>query len=221
MSAPGSAAATRSDASPEPAAQDPPRGSELAHVPLLLLPGALVVLFSFRAGGFFPGSTAAVAIGMILVLVLRITLARRPFEGAGVAWIAGAALLALFTVWTLLSGTWSKAPARALVEYDRALLYLLVFVVFGALGRTPQRMRWLVRGLALGIAVVCVCALMTRLAPDVWRVETQIARERLSYPLTYWARARTNSAACSWLACSRRWAPSSASASPPTDGSPA
>ena len=30
-----------------------------------------------------------------------------------------------------------------------------------------------------------VCALLTRLAPDVWLVENPTVKERLSYPLTY------------------------------------
>jgi hypothetical protein len=55
-------------------------------------------------------------------------------------------------------------PARALIEYDRVLLYGLAFVVFGALGHRPQALRWLVRGLAFAIVAVCACALVTRLA---------------------------------------------------------
>jgi len=150
------------------------------------VPGALIVFFSFQAGGYFPGATALVAIGFVLALVLRVTVSSRPLAGLSAAWAAGAALLALFAVWTLVSSSWSNAPARAVIEYDRALLYLLAFVTFGALGRTPERLRWLLRGLALGVVVVCVCALITRLAPDVWLVETPSQPERLSFPVTYW-----------------------------------
>jgi hypothetical protein len=35
-----------------------------------------------------------------------------------------------------MSGTWSAAPARATIEYDRALLYLLAFVACGSFGYT-------------------------------------------------------------------------------------
>ena len=41
--------------------------------------------------------------------------------------------LALFAVWTLLSAGWSDAPARAMIEFDRALAYLLVVVLIGSL----------------------------------------------------------------------------------------
>ena len=42
-----------------------------------------------------------------------------------------ACALALFVVWTMLSGDWSDSPARALVESNRALLYLLMLVFVG------------------------------------------------------------------------------------------
>lgn len=151
-----------------------------------LLPGALVVLFAFNAGGFFPGVVAFVVIGLVLALVARIVSLPRPFDGLTVAWAVTASLLTLFAAWTLVSAAWSHAPARAVVEYDRALLYLLAFVAFGAGRRRPQHLRLLLRGLAAGAVVVCVCALITRLLPDVWRVATPLQPERLSYPVTYW-----------------------------------
>jgi hypothetical protein len=63
-------------------------------------------------------------------------------------------------------GTWSAAPARATIEYDRALLYLLAFVACGSFGYSAQRFRWMLRGLAAAALVVCLCGLTTRLAPD-------------------------------------------------------
>ena len=100
--------------------------------------------------------------------------------------MAGAAALALLAGWTLLSGKWSDAPARAVVEYDRVLLYVLGFLVLGTVGRTSARLRWVLRGIAAAAFVVCLCGLVTRLAPDVWSVGPSPANERLSYPLGYW-----------------------------------
>ena len=88
-------------------------------------------------------------------------------------------------MWTLVSSTWSGAPGRALLEYDRAL-YLSAFALFAAFGFTPERLRWMVRGLAAGMVVVCGCALTTRLAPDIWSVAPTVSASRLSFPLTYW-----------------------------------
>jgi hypothetical protein len=151
----------------------------------VLIPGALVVFLAFHGGGFFPGATAFVAAGLALLLVLRITLTESPWAGLTPLFVAAASLLCVFALWTLLSSSWSNAPARALLEYDRALLYLLVFIVFGAAGSTPAGLRRMTYGLLLGILVVCTCGLVTRIAPDVWAVSTVVAPGRLSYPLTY------------------------------------
>ena len=133
-----------------------------------------------------PGPVALAATALAAVLVVRITLPGRPWADPSVAYVAGAAALALLAGWTLASATWSDAAARAATEYDRALLYLLGFVVLGSLGRTPAMLRWTVRAIAAAALVVCVCALVTRLAPDVWPTAPTIADNRLGYPLGYW-----------------------------------
>jgi hypothetical protein len=153
---------------------------------LLVLPAGLIVYLSFNAGGFFVAAPAIAAVVIALVLLLRTTLARSPFAGIGRAAALGGLLLALFATWTLASGFWSGAPARALLEFDRALLYLFVFLLFAALGRTHGHVSWLIRSVALGILVVCTIALITRVAPDVWPISADIHSDRLAYPLTYW-----------------------------------
>jgi O-antigen ligase len=50
----------------------------------------------------------------------------------------------------------------------------------------PQRLRWMVRGLALAIVVICGSGLVTRLLPDVWPLVESSISPRLSYPVTYW-----------------------------------
>ncbi|MBA3328040.1 MAG: O-antigen ligase family protein, partial [Solirubrobacterales bacterium] len=129
---------------------------------------------------------ALAVVALALVLMLRVTLVDRPFAGLGVGFVIAAGALVLLCAWTLASSLWSNAPARAIVEYDRTLLYLLAFVIVGAAGRTDTRMRTLARGLALGIVVVGVAGLLSRTLPDVFPVELTIVRSRLSFPLTYW-----------------------------------
>src|SRR5205807_2409228 len=84
------------------------------------------------------------------------------------------------------SGQWSHAPGRALLEFDRALLYLVILLCSGSSARTPARIAWTLRGVAAGIFVVCLCSLITRALPHVWPVAPNIANERLSYPVSYW-----------------------------------
>jgi hypothetical protein len=151
-----------------------------------LLPGALVVALGFSSGAFLPGPVALAATGLALVLVVRVTLEDHRRATLTFGYVAGAAALALLACWTLASAIWSDAPARAVTEYDRVLVYLLGFVVLGSFGRTPARLRWAMRGVAAAAFAVCLCGLVTRLAPDVWPVAPTIADDRLSYPIGYW-----------------------------------
>lgn len=160
------------------------RGIGVAAV--LALPGALTVYLGVSGGGFFAGTTGFVVVLLILAMVLRVTLAERPFEGFGPALAVAAAALGLFAVWTLLSFTWSDSQSRALLEFDRALLYLLVLMLAGSLLRTSARLRWMVRAIVAGIVVVCAIGLISRVLPEVWPIDPNIAEDRLSYPLTYW-----------------------------------
>jgi O-antigen ligase len=153
---------------------------------LVALPGILTVYFGFNAGGFFVGSQALVAVVLLVILALRVTTDDDPFAGISAPLALAAGALAAFAVWTLVSAAWSDAPSRALLEFDRALLYLAALVLFGSFVRAPERLRWMLRLTALGIAVLCVVALITRVLPDVWPVSPNLANNRLSYPLTYW-----------------------------------
>lgn len=151
-----------------------------------LLPGALVIYLSFNAGGFFPGAQSLAVILIWVSLAAWIALADRPFAGLTWPLAATAAALTAFAVWTLASSGASDSSARALLEFDRTLLYLGALLLFGLSLRTTEQFRWLIWGLAAGITVVCGAALITRLMPDVWETAPNLSNERLSFPLTYW-----------------------------------
>jgi hypothetical protein len=118
--------------------------------------------------------------------VLRITLATEPFAGLGWQLAIPTAALGAFAAWTLASGTWSDAPARALIEFDRGLMYWLALVLFGSFARRPDRLAWGVRGVAAAIVAVCALALLTRVLPDAAPAASEFDPSRLAYPLTYW-----------------------------------
>src|SRR2546423_1340566 len=135
----------------------------------MLLPGALTVYLAFNAGGFFPDATGFVAGGIAVLLALRLVTMEAPLEGLRSSCLRASLVgLCLFTVWTLLSAAWSDAPARALLEFDRALLYVLLLALLGSFPRSRSNPRWLLRGLAAGAVTVCVAGLVTRLLPHVW-----------------------------------------------------
>jgi len=153
---------------------------------LLALAPAAVVYLSFKAGGYFPSAPGVVAIVLLQALVLRTTLAARPFEGYSRALGVPLAALTLLAAWMLLSGLWAHATARVLDAYDRALLYVLALALFGAFRYTRARMSWLMRALLVGLGAVCVIGLISRLLPHTWPTTNAFFASRLNYPLTYW-----------------------------------
>jgi O-Antigen ligase len=153
---------------------------------LLVLPAALTVVLAFLAGGFFPTTTGLAAGALCLLLVGRLTLVDRPFAGWSGALGLAAGALALFAAWILLSSGWSNSPARALPEFNRGLLYLLVLVVVGLNARAPGNLRVLLRWVGLALAVTCTVALATRLLPTTFPTSAGVNNERLAFPLTYW-----------------------------------
>ncbi|MCW3008763.1 MAG: O-antigen polymerase [Solirubrobacterales bacterium] len=180
----------RRDAAPasDPAAPpEPPSAGESWAV--LLVPAALgiaIVALAFSGGGFFAGATgvgeavAAAALAAWIVLVPRPLAAISPTLGIAIA------ALGAFSLWVLVSSRWSHAPARALLEGDRALLYTLVVALVG-LAAGHRRVRdALPRVIGAALVVVTVCGLVTRLLPHVWPIAADVEFERLSYPLGYW-----------------------------------
>lgn len=151
----------------------------------MLVPAALSLGLALNSGGFFPNSVSVAVIAVLLVLAGRTLVGRRPFAftfGFG----AIAVTLVVFVVWTLVSGSWSGASARATFEYDRALLYAAVFVLAGILGRSRRRAQGLLWGLTAVFLAISSAATLTWLLPDLIPVGSAIARDRLAWPTSYW-----------------------------------
>jgi O-antigen ligase len=179
----GSAPEVDAAASGEQAAT---RAGELAITALMLLPGALIVFMGFNAGGYFPASTAVAAVVLAQILLVRIVQAPRPFAGLAPSTLVAIAALALYALLTLVSASWSHSNSRALIEFDRAWLYLLILLLYGTIRPSTQHLRWFLRGMVLGAGIVCLAGLISRVLPDVWHTAPNVANQRLSYPVTYW-----------------------------------
>jgi hypothetical protein len=127
----------------------------------LTLPGLATAWLGFRAGGFFPGQVGLVGLTLALILVGRITLAEKPFEGWSFALALGSGAIAGLAVWTLASAIWSDAPARAMSEFDRTLMYGLVLVLTGSaaarIGDLSMSLRWV----AAAFAAIALAGLIT------------------------------------------------------------
>jgi hypothetical protein len=153
---------------------------------LMLLAPATLIYLSFNAGGFFPSAPGFAAIVFAQALILRSTLAKHPFEGFSRALSIPLIALVLYAAWQLTSTLWSHSTARGLDNYDRTLLYVLAFALFGSLRYTPQRMRRLIAAVFGGVAAVCLIGLLSRVLPHTWPTASKFFASRLSYPLTYW-----------------------------------
>src|SRR5437016_8107951 len=175
----------RAPRTPLAPAHPAPRAGQ-ATTALMLLPGVLIVFLGFNAGGYFPATPALVAIVLSQVLLLRLVNARHPFAGFAPATLVAIGALTLYAALTLASGLWSHAMGRTLIEFDRACCYLLALLLFGTVRANSTTLRWLIRGLVVGISVVCAAGLISRVAPDVWHTAPDVSNERLSYPVTYW-----------------------------------
>jgi hypothetical protein len=146
----------------------------------------LTVYLAFNAGGFFPDSTAIAVLASCLLAAIALLVVRRPLAGFGPGLAVPLALLAGFAGWTLASALWSGLGWRALAEFDRALLYVLVFALFGLLGSGGRRLAWGLRGIAIAAIAICAAGWTTRVGADLWPIADNIHPERLSFPLTYW-----------------------------------
>jgi hypothetical protein len=153
---------------------------------IALLPGALTIYLGFDGGGYFPPATGTACVVLALALVLRLTLSPRPLEGFGLGAALGVGALGLFGVWGLISSAWSDSPARAVAEFDRALLYMLILALMATLPRTAETARTVLLGIAAGATFVCLGGLVTRVLPDVFPIAPNVLDQRLSYPITYW-----------------------------------
>ena len=89
-------------------------------------------------------------------------------------------------MWILLSAIWSDAPARALSEFDRTLLYTLVLVLTGSAAARVGDLAMLLRFTAAAFGAMALAGLLTRLAPATFPISAGFLPERIAFPLTYW-----------------------------------
>jgi hypothetical protein len=112
----------------------------------------------------------------------------RPPRAAAAA--VPAVLLAALAGWDLLSAAWSANAEGAVVEFDRTLLYLGIWVLVVLAARGGTLGAW-IDGLVIAIVATAVVALVSRLFPGSFPARglpalLPAASTRLSFPLDYW-----------------------------------
>jgi hypothetical protein len=157
----------------------------------VLAVGAAVVIFgptalAFFSGGYFPEPRLIAAVAAWVLVVVLALVAPRPLPSSTAGRIALAGL-ALLTVWTAASLTWTEVPGRTQADLQRLCLYLGFFFAATVLLRGAAVRRWLEPALVLGTFVVIGYALSERLLPHVFEfARSESAAGRLEQPISYW-----------------------------------
>ncbi len=86
-----------------------------------------------------------------------------------------------------MSSLWSGSVELSVIEADRVLVYLGMFLAAFLIAQTDQRRQRFAEGLTIAIAIVALLGLGSRLAPHVLEVSDSLGTgPRLRYPLGYW-----------------------------------
>lgn len=153
--------------------------------------GVAVTIFALGLDGGAFGLTTrgSLAIAVWWTIAVLAALGFGPRERVRRAALGTGGLLAAFVAWTGASIAWADSAERALTEFNRAALYLGVFVLAVMAGGRRLAPAW-ADGLAIGLTGIGLIALASRLFPDLLP-EGELteflgtAETRLSYPVNY------------------------------------
>jgi hypothetical protein len=144
----------------------------------------VVVTISFSSGGYFPADHGLLILGFALVALAAVLVRDElPTDRRTVVLVCALSGLAL---WQLLSIVWSSTATWPVLESERSLVYAtaaaaLAFVV------TRERVAALLFGVVVGVGIVSVYALATRLFPErVGGHYDPAAGYQLAEPIGYW-----------------------------------
>src|SRR4051794_14152455 len=111
----------------------------------------LLATLAWQSGGYFPDAylgAGSVAFGTLALILL----VRPPYWALSTPALLALTGLGGLAAWTALSTTWSPAPAAAMADVQRDLLYLGLFalaVIAAGTGRLARHLVWLTLGLIL------------------------------------------------------------------------
>jgi O-Antigen ligase len=177
----------------------------------LIAPIVLIVGLALAGGGFDVSdrhlaglATWLVVIGLLVFgMASGATLGRPLYLAAGL--IGGLSFLCA------MSSLWSGSIELSVIEADRVLVYLGVFLAAFLIAQTEQRRQRFAEGLTIAVTLVALLALSTRLLPHVIELGDGLGSgPRLGYPLGYWnangAMFGTAVALLLWMSRRSSWA---------------
>jgi O-antigen ligase len=145
------------------------------------------VTLSLLDGGFDLSARhiAGLAVWLIVVGLLVLGAAGAAKLGRPLYLVGG--LIVGLALWSAISSLWSGSMELSVIEADRVLVYLGFFLAAFLIAQTDERRQRFAEGLAIGLALVALLSLGSRLLPHVIEVSHSLGSgPRLRYPLGYW-----------------------------------
>jgi O-Antigen ligase len=128
---------------------------------------------------------AGLVVWLVVVALLVLGAASRTTLAGPFYWTVS--LVGGLSLLSAMSSLWSGSVELSVIEADRVLVYLGIFLAAFLIAQTDQRRQRFAEGLTIAIAIVALLGLGSRLAPHVLEVGDSLGTgPRLRYPLGYW-----------------------------------
>jgi O-antigen ligase len=153
----------------------------------LLSPLVLILGLALAGGGFALSDRhiAGLVVWLLLAVLLVLGAAGRATLGRPFYWSFG--LILALALLSASSSLWSGSIELSVIEADRDLVYLGLFLAAFLIAQTGQRRQRFGEGIAIALLCFAALALASRLLPHVFDIaEGPGSGPRLSYPLGYW-----------------------------------
>lgn len=150
-------------------------------------PAALVAGLALAGGGYDLTTRHVGALLAWLVVVALLLLGAGSKAPLARPFLWSVASIAFLALWSALSASWSGSAELSAIEADRTLAYLGVFIAAFLIAQTERRRQRFAEGLTIGVAIVVLLGLGSRLLPDLIEVANGLGSgAQLRYPLDYW-----------------------------------
>jgi hypothetical protein len=152
-----------------------------------LAPVGLIGGLALAGGGYELNDrhAAGLIVWLVVVALLVLGAAGRAILARPFHW--GVGLILGLAIWSAISSLWSGSVELSVIEVDRILVYLGVFIAAFLVAQTDQRRQRFGEGIGIAIVGVVLLALMSRLLPHVLTLSADKTNgSRLLYPLQYW-----------------------------------
>lgn len=150
-------------------------------------PVALIGGLALAGGGYELDDRhiAGLIVWLVVVALLVLGAAGRAILARPFYW--GAGLILGLAIWSAISSLWSGSVELSVIEADRILVYLGVFLAAFLIAQTDQRRQRFGEGVGIAIVGVVLLALASRLLPHLLTLSVEKSNgSRLLYPLQYW-----------------------------------